>query len=165
MKNRFLFIISITVLIAALVIIFINGKKYKSDFSDLVLDFHNITPIDLEYSLYDSSKSWHVQPVLAIEDPGITDISNDFFLGPLFFSKRSTTDIKNANLKSLGILDLYYGKGTNRKQQSFVRITTNDDITYFKHINDKSKLIFESYYPKIEKDILRYLGNQNWYSY
>lgn len=160
-----LLLITIIISITTMVIIFIYGNKNKSDFSDLVSEFYNITPIDIQYAMYDSSKPGHVQPILAIFDDGITDKSNDFFLRPLFFSKKSTMDINATNIKSLGILDVSYGEGTKKKQQSFVRMTTIDDKTYFKKVDNKNELIFDNYYPGIENDILRYMGNKNWYSY
>ncbi len=165
MKRTYLLLITIIISITAIVIILIYGNKNKSDFSDLVSEFYNITPIDLQYTMYDSSKPEHLQPVLVIMDSGITDISNDFFLRPLYFSKKSTIDINSTNLKSLGILDVSYGEGTRKKQESFVRMTTIDDKTYFKNVDNKNELIFDSYYPGIENDILRYMGNKNWYSY
>ena len=142
-----------------------TGDEVVEDCSDLVSEFYNITPVELQYTVYDSSNPEHVQPVLAITEAGITDISNDFFLGPLFFSKKSTMDINTIKLKSLGLLDITYEEGSNKKQQSFVRMTTVDDIIYFKHVADKNDLIFDRYYPGIEDDILRYLGGQNWYSF
>ena len=84
---------------------------------------------------------------------------------PLFFSEKYTMDMDKSKLKSLGILDVSYGEGTNRKQQSFVRMTTIDDKIYFKHVENKKKLIFDRYYPEIEDDILRNMGSQNWYRY
>lgn len=166
-KIKFLYIIiGLIIISAALVLILIPGKKHASDFSDLVADFYDITPLEIIYSSYNSGQHGHLQPVLAIDESGITDISSDdFFLGPLFHSKRAHLDSNKIELKSLGILYVYYRKEMNGTSQSFVRMTTNDGIIYFKHVNNTDKLIYGDYYSGIEADVLNYLGNEDWYSY
>jgi hypothetical protein len=143
-----------------------NNNESKSDFSDLVSDYYNITPIDIEYSLYDSSKIGHIQPVLAVIVSGITDIPSDYlFLSPLYASIQTDDPISNIELKSLGILDVVYLKETNRIQQSFARILTEDGTIYYKKIDNKNELIYEGYYTGMEQDILNDLGNEVWYRY
>jgi hypothetical protein len=141
-----------------------NINESKLDFSDLVSDFYDITPIDMSYSLYDSSKIGHIQPVLAVTESVITDISSDYlFLTPLYYSIKTDDHINTTNLKSLGILDVSYVNETDIIQQSFIRITTQDGTIYYKKIDSKNDLIYEGYYIGLEQDILNDLGNEDWY--
>ncbi|MDF2844272.1 MAG: hypothetical protein K0R00_2698 [Herbinix sp.] len=163
-KLTYLLIIIILILIA-LVVVFYTGKKHASNYSDLVQEFYNMESFDIMYSSYNSWQPGHTQPVLVVSEQRVNVISDYLFLRPLFYSKRTDIDFDNINLRSLGILNVLYDRGSTIEEKSFVRILTYDNVVYYKSIIDTEPIMYDSYYPGIEADILEYMENEDWYSY
>ena len=166
MKAKLAYVLIIIILILiALVVVFYPGKEQASNYSDLVHEFYNMKSFDIMYSSYNSWQPGHTQPVLVLDEQGVNVISDYLFLRPLFYSKRTDIDFDNINLRSLGIFNVLYNRGSTIEGKSFVRILTYDNVVYYKSIIDTEPIRYDSYYPGIEADILEYLGNEDWYSY
>lgn len=161
LKTKLVIMIITTLVLLSAFTIYLQMNKTKSIYSDLVSEFYNEKPISYIYSYYNSSQPNALQPQLVVDDSDVKDVFSRIFLKELYYSSKSNVDPSKVKLKSLGILDVSYLGMT----KSFVRLSAEDDSVYFKHINNRDKLVYATYYKGMEEEIVTFLGKDNWYSF
>jgi|GEM_PF-1302379 len=124
-KKLRIIVIIIGIIAGGMIIAFISSYRPGFPSNDLTANFR--IPVFYEYFSYDSWEPWHVQPRMGIMSPELTDIENDFMLGPLTKARKTEMDVAGIKIKVLGLLAVHYkDKNGTYIEEDIARLIAED---------------------------------------